>query len=260
MSGNKAMRRAAETKDGIRLVEKLPLLHGELELITPEIADKYARLDGRNRPIRWKRAEKMSKKMVDGKWEITSHGISFDDSGQLIDGQHVLQAIKLAQIPVYIYVMRGNPKTSRETFNDGMANTIRDLACMRVGRKDDPFAEIEAAIARGVCTLMGESTSKENVATVLTANSELTQFLRDQVKGMPKSKARTYILSAICYLAKDRDEVRALLRNITRLTETLMDKMRPIDLDESPPRGLNYRNALSIASELVGNDRAKMFK
>lgn len=78
-----------------------------METITPETAVKYLEKNKRNRPHREAVSDKYSVMMKGNQWVPTHQGIAFDEEGWLLDGQHRLQAIIKAGMPVTIMVTRG---------------------------------------------------------------------------------------------------------------------------------------------------------
>lgn len=56
MSGNKAYRRASQTKDAARLTVDLPLIVDTTELITPEKAEEILKHNPTPNTLRWKQA------------------------------------------------------------------------------------------------------------------------------------------------------------------------------------------------------------
>lgn len=79
----------------------------ELKTITPELASEW--IDGRadNRRLRRATVETYAGDMKSGSWRLTHQGIAFNERGQLIDGQHRLAAIVLANVTLEMWVAYG---------------------------------------------------------------------------------------------------------------------------------------------------------
>jgi hypothetical protein len=77
-----------------------------LEIITPAKAAEYLTHNTGNRNLRVKASQKIARDIVTGKWQLTHQAIAFDRNGRLIDGQHRLSAIIIANMPVEMYVAR----------------------------------------------------------------------------------------------------------------------------------------------------------
>ena len=100
MKGNKAMKRAMETKDAIRLSGKIPLIVDSTEEISPEIAQEILKKNKANRPINWHKVEEYADLMARGQWKLHSQGIIIDDKGNLLTGQKRLWAIVYSGVTI----------------------------------------------------------------------------------------------------------------------------------------------------------------
>lgn len=61
--------------------------------ITPEMAERYLQINGKNRRKSNDHIARLARKMSQGRWIVNGQTISFDIDGRLIDGQHRLEAI-----------------------------------------------------------------------------------------------------------------------------------------------------------------------
>ena len=95
MSGNKALRRALETSDALRVNANVPLIVDRTELITPEIAREMLKKNQRNRPINWTKVDEYAAIMKAGKWELHAQGIILDTEDEA--GSISLHAVNLAE-------------------------------------------------------------------------------------------------------------------------------------------------------------------
>lgn len=78
-----------------------------VEIITPEEAGEFLRTrNEKNRPIRDRLVRRYAADMRSGTWELTHQGVAFDAEGNLIDGQHRLQACVMSKIPLRTTVAR----------------------------------------------------------------------------------------------------------------------------------------------------------
>lgn len=79
-----------------------------VEEITPSLAEEYLALNlENNRVINEPRVRAYARDMTEGRWRLTGDTIKFNTQGQLIDGQHRLRAIVLANMTLHIAVARG---------------------------------------------------------------------------------------------------------------------------------------------------------
>lgn len=72
------------------------------------------------------RARIYAEQMKQGKWRLTHQGICFDSNGFLIDGQHRLTAIVMADTPVRFIVFRESPDENMGKFDSGRLRTLYD--------------------------------------------------------------------------------------------------------------------------------------
>jgi hypothetical protein len=78
-----------------------------VEIVTPQRAAEYLDRNCENRPLRKMHIKMLAQEMKQGNWQCTHQGIAFNDKNILIDGQHRLHAIVLADTPVEMQVTRG---------------------------------------------------------------------------------------------------------------------------------------------------------
>jgi len=100
-------------------------LHPSVVTVSPEIAAKWLeRNHKQNRPINWKRVEAMANDIRAGAWKLTHQAVAFDGEGQLIDGQHRLQAIVQAGKSVQLLVVRNDDGSFHDPIDRGAARSI----------------------------------------------------------------------------------------------------------------------------------------
>jgi hypothetical protein len=84
-----------------------------------------------NRSIRQARVEKYASDMRAGKWLMNGETIKFTKEGKLLDGQHRLWAVVLAEVPIDMLVIEGLDKEAMVTIDTGAARTFSDVASIR---------------------------------------------------------------------------------------------------------------------------------
>ena len=93
----------------------------ELLTITPAQAEYILKHHNTgNRPLRERRVETLAKAIEDGRWSITSQGISFARNGLLNNGQHRLNAISRAGRTVKIYAAFGESDEAFHVIDAGL--------------------------------------------------------------------------------------------------------------------------------------------
>jgi hypothetical protein len=99
-----------------------------IETITPERAAvmlRTANVD--NRRLRMHAVQSMAGAMRRGEWITTHQGIAFTQSGRLVDGQHRLSAIVLAEMPIDMMVSYGLPDDAFKVLDRGIKRSIEDV-------------------------------------------------------------------------------------------------------------------------------------
>lgn len=80
-----------------------------VEKIDPKLAERYLTANTSNRHVRNRAVEEYARDMTNGNWILSHQGIAFDESGNLLDGQHRLLAIVRSGVTVPMAVTRGLP-------------------------------------------------------------------------------------------------------------------------------------------------------
>lgn len=88
-------------------IETEPEVKTEIETITPDSARIYLAFNEKNRTVREKDVHVYASDMRSGHWMLTHQGIAFDETGELIDGQHRLLAVIKSGATVKMTVSRG---------------------------------------------------------------------------------------------------------------------------------------------------------
>jgi len=249
MSGNKAMRRALETSDAVRIGANLPLITDSTELITPDIANEYLKHNHHNRPINWRKAEEYAKIMRAGKWELHAQGIILDEKGDILTGQTRLWAVVMADVSVYMRVSRGNPRRIATLIDRGRPQSSRDLATRNTERKHSP---LENSIARAMCALEGTlRPSVDELAMMIIANAKKAEVVIAETKGKKKSKAMLMVLAAICAIARNDSEVRQMTIHLEELGDKLEHALIPQSAEKCWGKGAAFSLAMDHARTLV---------
>lgn len=108
-------------------------------LITPEMAKSMLAKNMKdNRPVLKNTVHGYARQMRNGKWKLTHQGIAFDENGELVDGQHRLNAIIEANVSVLMNVTYNVHRTPGEVFtiDMGRKRTYANVATM--SGIDDP--------------------------------------------------------------------------------------------------------------------------
>lgn len=254
MSGNKAMRRALETKDAYRLGTNLPLITDETEFITPDKAKEYLLRNHHNRPVNFRKMDEYVRIMKAGKWELHSQGIIFDEKGDLLTGQTRLYAVVHSGVGVYMRVSRGNPRRIVNLLDRGRPQSARDLAARATGRggDDDRISPLEASIARAMCVLEGTPRpSIDQLGDMIARNSDRGRIIVAETKGKQKTRGMMMILAAVCFIAKSEAEVKQITIHSEQLAEKLETVLMPHKPEKCWGKGVAFSMAMEQARLLV---------
>lgn len=99
----------------------------QIETITPLKAQMWLETQTNNRLCSRSTVRRYAAAIKRGEWELNGEAIKFDPSGKLIDGQHRLNAVILAESPIKSLVIRGLNGKAFETFDTGKNRSISDL-------------------------------------------------------------------------------------------------------------------------------------
>ena len=96
-------------------------------LITPEMARRWL-ADGNvaNRRLVKSYCERLARDMKEGRWLLTHEGIAFDPRGRLLDGQHRLHSIVIADVAVEMFVWLNVTPRALLAINTGLKRTLTD--------------------------------------------------------------------------------------------------------------------------------------
>lgn len=126
------------------------MITSKVELITPELAKEYLKKAdpfNKNRNLNQRYVSSYARAMKDGKWRVTHQGIAFDEYGYLKDGQHRLNAIIKANVPVEMMVTRGLLDCSYDGIDSGLKRSTRDIIILSGYRKDDAAIKDNSTLA-----------------------------------------------------------------------------------------------------------------
>ena len=121
------------------------MMQSRIETITPAMAKEYLEHNmTNNRRLNTQTVNSYARIMKAGGWNVTHQGIAFDEDGELVDGQHRLQAIIVANIPVTMMVTRGVPRHEGEAFNIDVGLKRSVLNIMQIsGVTDEVYTQMQ---------------------------------------------------------------------------------------------------------------------
>lgn len=123
-------------------------------IITPELANELLKLNmENNRGIATATVNKYAREMGEGQWLI-SDPIKFSVGGELVDGQHRLNAVIKSGLPQTFVIILGYPKESAEVLDQGKKRNARDIACIR-GHK---IGNVDVSVVRMIYSMANNPT------------------------------------------------------------------------------------------------------
>lgn len=119
-----------------------------IETITPEVAEEYLQKNVHNRQIKLSKVKVIARDIVMGEYKLTHQGISFDEDGNLLDGQHRLKAIVLAGKPIDIFVARGVPRDAITGIDSVTPRTLENHEDVMKTKDDFKYTNKHGTIAK----------------------------------------------------------------------------------------------------------------
>ena len=144
-------------------------------LVTPEIAAAWLATQKRNRPLHPRVVNRYASEMASGQWRRTGDPIKFDKDGNLIDGQHRLNAVIRAGTSVLMDIVTGIEPEAQNYMDRGLGRSAADTFGM-LGKAQPALV---AATVRLLWTYLNEGFSNESSMYVTPPNFELTKVLEE---------------------------------------------------------------------------------
>ena len=107
------------------------MISSQVEVIGPKEARSYLRQNSKNRHLNPLRVKQLARDMANNAWSLNGETIKFAADGQLLDGQHRLQAIVDAGKQVPILVVRGLDNEAQATTDMGAKRTFGNILQIR---------------------------------------------------------------------------------------------------------------------------------
>jgi hypothetical protein len=102
-------------------------LNIEVLTITPDMARTWLDRGGKNRNLSERRVLKLVGIINRGEWRLTGETIKLDADGTVRDGQHRLEAIARAGMPVQSVLVRNIEESAFDAIDTGASRTIADV-------------------------------------------------------------------------------------------------------------------------------------
>lgn len=245
----KALRRALQSGDAIRINADIPLITDKTELITPERAQEMLQKNKGNRPVNWEKVEEYSEIMKRGEWKLHAQGLILDGKENIITGQTRLWAVVYSGRPVYFRVSRGSSPDTANFIDRGRPQSARDLATRKTEKKHSPA---EASIARCIGILRGNPhPSIDDIAKIIIEKNNIIATALHESHGTKKTKAVLMILSAICECSKTNDDTKVVAKQTAKFSERLDAALQPHTAEKCWGKGTAFAMALEQARRIT---------
>lgn len=98
-----------------------------IEIVTPEKARIYLAKNKKNRALKPKIVNNYANQMLRGQWQLTGQGISFNENGELIDGQHRLMAVIKSNTNIETLIIEDVSENSFSVYDTGKLRSPGDI-------------------------------------------------------------------------------------------------------------------------------------
>lgn len=115
-----------------------PDLTGHMKLVTPEMAEEMLSRNSRNRPLSKTYVRALRRELEEGRWKPSHQGVALTPTGELLDGQHRLTAIKESGIPAPLMVTEGVSSEVWSAIDQHNRRTGAQILAMAGVTKDAP--------------------------------------------------------------------------------------------------------------------------
>lgn len=160
--------------------EEFPPQISTIEIITPDIAKTYlATMDQPNgipvyqRHLSKNRVYELAKDIKAGGWRLTHQSIAFNLDGVLIDGQHRMNAVIMANTPIQSWVHRNVPQKAMACIDIGAKRSV----CDSLNAQGLKFNDHEISILRAA---LGINPNPSKMTNELTGIEKI-RFSRDEI-------------------------------------------------------------------------------
>jgi hypothetical protein len=223
------------------------------ETITPKKAADWIKKNTNNRPLSAATVKKYAGAMGAGEFRLNGETIKFNDSGELIDGQHRLHACLSSGVAFDSYVVRGLTVESFDTIDQGRKRNNGDVLARR-GEKSYTMLAAAVVVVRAYITL-GYINYPSFRSDEIIETLEQHPGIRDDVAYFSSHKTRTIINSSLgaglLYLfgLANRQKAVAFWRSVVdgeNLNRSMVEyKLRSRLLENSTGRTKLQRNAVA---------------
>lgn len=162
-------------------------MHTKTVEVTPELAQKMLTAMGPNRKITRGRVMQYAKDMKANLWRENGETLKFGADGVLIDGQHRLEAVVIADKSIPFLVAYDLDEKAFDTIDTGKARTSGDVLSVMEKQNAQAIASAirqQVLFERGIFTGSPHGFSAKNMKSLVTNHDVVACF-----KRLPKYEA-----------------------------------------------------------------------
>lgn len=143
--------------------------------VTPEIAERWLKGNTFNRPRRSIRSAKYGRDMAAGRWTLNNDAVCFTSDGQLVNGQHRLQAVVDTETSVVMLIIRNMPLDAMVNMDSGAKRTVGDA----LGLNGERNTALLASITKQAMFVADGRIYRDSQIMAQATTSEIEDFLID---------------------------------------------------------------------------------
>jgi hypothetical protein len=196
----KLMRKARHSTN-----EKLKI---RIELVTPAKAFEYLKSRARNRKIIEFHVIELAQDMKEGHWVFNGIPICFNQAGELIEGQHRLEAVARTGLAQKFVIIEGLPQAAFDTYDLHSKRSTKDYLSMEHVHYAPQLAAASRYLTQmkrhGSFQSKQPATHKEKMATI-EHYPDLVAFVAAYSREKLPLKISAAVVSVVHILLKEKD-------------------------------------------------------
>jgi hypothetical protein len=217
--------------------------------------------NGQNRDIERRRVAKYVSDMITGKWEVHGGGLQFNRQGQLIDGQHRLEAVIESNVTVDFMVTFGVEDKAIIAIDEGRPRSNLDVA--RILGLEGVNKQI-MSIASYLLEYRGvkDKRSRSDFLQYVQTHAEALEFVSSRLsaRGLVKAPIGAAIVRAYYSCRQNPEKIARLERFIALFQMSVVD-IASAGIPDSDNAALALRGFIDASSQKnTGSFRKQMYR
>lgn len=239
------------------------MITATMEFITPRLAKEYLEKNTSNyRKLSHTTVWQYANDIENGRWQENGEAIKFDEEGTLVDGQHRLKAIVMANVPACMMVVRGVSKGT-QIYDIQRRRTVEQIVKHHI--TDNSVNNYTISAARTILSFNESNSPSTSPQSRFAPSGEIIQFLEHDIfqltqmyaicrKGASAAKTRNgFTISALALYCRYSTEE----YECGNATYEEVEKFVNIVNSGLPIEGRECSNALVFRNTLYGISNAK---